>query len=372
MEKKMNLSHGDLQAVSQAKEAVKHEWLDPLRRRPNVLGVAAGVKWTNGQPTGKPAVLVLVSQKVYGGLSKDEMVPTTVSDVPTDVVAIGYPQANVDLLPTLRKEMPSSGETLVDGMNAAPRTVFPAAQPVAPEVLKRRMRPAPGGVSVGHYAITAGTLSTCVYDFLPGATINPPAYGIGIPAKYYILSNNHVLANSNAGCPGDPILQPGPYDGGTYPADVIATLSRSVPIQFYPPLPLNLHQNIVDAAIAEAKFEDIDRLIYWMGPVRGWLKKSEVNVGLLVKKTGRTTNTTFGRVIGINATVDVGYGNGKVARFTDQIITTPMSAGGDSGSLILSAQDSMAAGLLFAGSTEITIANQIENVRALLRVELFP
>ncbi len=51
-------------------------------------------------------------------------------------------------------------------------------------------------------------------------------------------------------------------------------------------------------------------------------------------------------MVAINATVDVGYGGGKVARFTDQIITTPMSAGGDSGSLILSAEDNQAVGLL--------------------------
>jgi hypothetical protein len=47
------------------------------------------------------------------------------------------------------------------------------------------------------------------YDFLPGATVNPPAPGIGVPTKFYLLSNNHVLANSNNAMIGDPILQPG-------------------------------------------------------------------------------------------------------------------------------------------------------------------
>ena len=46
-----------------------------------------------------------------------------------------------------------------------------------------------------------------------------------------------------------------------------------------------------------------------------------------------------------------------------------MSAGGDSGSLIMTF-DNVAVGLLFAGSSVATIANQIEQVRALLRVEV--
>ena len=50
-------------------------------------------------------------------------------------------------------------------------------------------------------------------------------------------------------------------------------------------------------------------------------------------------------------------------------MTTNISAGGDSGSLVLSL-DNVAVGLLFAGSTIATIVNQIENVRSLSRVEV--
>ena len=53
----------------------------------------------------------------------------------------------------------------------------------------------------------------------------------------------------------------------------------------------------------------------------------------------------------------------------EQIITTNMSAGGDSGSLVVTL-DNIAVGLLFAGSSTAMIANQIENVRTLLRVEV--
>ena len=183
------------------------------------------------------------------------------------------------------------------------------------------------------------------------------------------MSNNHVLANSNAAALGDPILQPGPFDGGTDPADRIARLSRFIPITMQPPIPLALHNNLVDCAVAQGEFHDLDREIYWTGYVRGWRRKANVTVGTFVQKTGRTTNYTTGRITGINATVDINYGGGRVARFKDQIVTTNISAGGDSGSLVTT-YDDVAVGLLFAGSTVSTILNQIENVRALLRVEV--
>lgn len=94
-----------------------------------------------------------------------------------------------------------------------------------------------------------------------------------------------------------------------------------------------------------------------------------MSVGDLVKKTGRTTNISFGRVISVDATIDVNYGAAGTARFKDQILTTNISAGGDSGSLVTSL-DNVAVGLLFAGSSVVTVANHIENVRALLRIEI--
>ena len=123
----------------------------------------------------------------------------------------------------------------------------------------------------------------------------------------------------------------------------------------------------MDAAVAAGEFHDLDREIYWVGYVRGWRQKAAVRVGDIVQKTGRTTHYTIGRITTINATVDVGYGGGRTAWFRDQIITTNMSAGGDSGSLVTTL-DNVAVELLFAGSSVATILNQIENVRNLLRV----
>jgi hypothetical protein len=320
VENLMMLPAAAAQEVERVYDAALAEVLPAERPRANVMGVATGVKWSNGRPTGEPALLVLVTHKVAPEqLSAADLVPATIDGMQTDVLQIGFPIAG-------------GNEPLGVGT----------------QTLARRIRPAEGGYSVGHFSITAGTIATCVYDILPGGTITPPAPGVGVPSRYYILSNNHVLAN---------------------PADRIATLSRFIPITFDPPTPRALHNNLVDCAIAAAEFHDIDREIYWTGYVRGWRPRANVTVGTVVQKTGRTTNYTLGRITAVNATVDVGYGGGRVARFRDQIITTNISAGGDSGSLVTTVDD-VAVGLLFAGSSTVTILNQIENVRALLRVEV--
>jgi hypothetical protein len=338
---KMDLPAAAMAEAQKACDASAGDFLEPLKKSPNVVGMGVGVKWKKGKPTGEPALVVLVTQKLEKNqLSSADLVPSKLADMQTDVLAIGYPFAG-------------ESEPLGTGF----------------QTLARRLRPAEGGYSVGHFRITAGTIATCVYDILPGGATSPPSHGIGIPPRYYILSNNHVLADSNNASLGDPILQPGPFDGGVDPTDRIAQLSRFVPITFDPPVPRDQHINLVDAAIAEGQFHDLDREIFWAGYVRGWRRRANVTVGTTVQKTGRTTNYTTGRITAVNATIDVGFGGGRVARFIDQIVTTSISAGGDSGSLVITL-DNVAVGLLFAGSSIATIVNQIENVRSLLRVEV--
>ncbi|HET7855446.1 MAG TPA: hypothetical protein VFL41_03220 [Gaiellaceae bacterium] len=368
-DKKTELTAADAAKLQEPQRRAVDEFMNAETPLANVVGVASGVKWKSGEPTGEPAVVVLVSHKLdKSELAQTDVVPAKIGTTKTDVLEIGFPVAEqFRITPPTRPGLAgdtTNGVTVPVGEEREYVTLAEALQ------LAKRIRPAMGGYSVGHYQITAGTIATCVYDILPGGTTgNKPVHGMGIPPKYFILSNNHVLANTNAGQIGDPILQPGVYDGGTDPADRIATLTRMVPITLEPPTPRAQHRNLVDAAIAEGEFHDLNREIYWIGYVRGWRRKANIAVGNIVQKTGRTTNYTTGRVTAINATVDVGYGGGRVARFFDQIVTTNISAGGDSGSLVLSL-DNVAVGLLFAGSSVATIVNQIENVRSLLRVEV--
>lgn len=87
-----------------------------------------------------------------------------------------------------------------------------------PPVNYSAWRPAPGGLSIGHFRISAGTLGVVVRDRVSGERL--------------ILSNNHVLANSNDAQAGDPVLQPGGADGGSVPEDTIAELLRFEPLEF--------------------------------------------------------------------------------------------------------------------------------------------
>ena len=86
---------------------------------------------------------------------------------------------------------------------------------------RSKFRPAPAGVSVGHFQITAGTIG----GWARGSSGRRRR-------RLLMLSNNHVLANSNAGQFGDSIIQPGRADGGVNPADRVAILERFVPINF--------------------------------------------------------------------------------------------------------------------------------------------
>lgn len=306
---------------------------DMFFAKQNVVGVGIGHKIKNGQDMDEECITVFVSQKLDKALLKDsDLIPENLSGLKTDVVETGVILA---------------GEALAS-----------QNEEVVAESLARRIRPAMGGYSVGHYRITAGTIATMVYD-------NIGDYGI--PPKFYILSNNHVLANSNDASIGDPILQPGPIDGGTIPSDIIAYLSRYIPIKFISGSTIPI--NYVDAAIAEGQFHDLNREIYWIGYITGI--NNNPQIGNIVRKTGRTTNFTTGKILATNAIVDVNYGSGRVARFADQIITTNMSAGGDSGSLLCDISRK-AVGLLFAGSSSITIFNRIANVQSLLGIKLTP
>ncbi len=342
---------------------VQHENESRLFEKPNVVGVGIGLKPGAGKgDTGKPCIAALVSAKLDRDLlSKDELVPAKLGKdgILTDVMEVGDLFAG-DRDDTFMGEMPvlehpARDEEPMELPTAEPqeRSMIHAATATS---LTRRVRPAEGGYSVGHYRVTAGTLGTCCYDSSPF-----PA----TPAKFYILSNNHVLANSNVANIGDPILQPGRVDGGTYPRDVIARLSRYVPIRFWTSTSKPI--NYVDAAVAEGKLQDLDREIFWCG----YIKKlyTAPKVGDILQKCGRTTGFTTGRVTAINATVDVNYGAGRVARFARQIVTTPMSAGGDSGSVVLHRNEE-AVGLLFAGSSSATIINNILYVQSMLRVRV--
>lgn len=328
---------------------IKSQHVKTLKTKLNVNGVAVGHKIVAGKDTGELCVTVLVRKKIAKSqlLSKD-LVPQTIAGIPTDVKEVG--------------------------------------EIVAFQSRTSRWRPAPGGVSIGHYAITAGTLGAFVKDKTTGQTL--------------ILSNNHVMANSNNASVGDSILQPGPADGGRNPQDRIAALERWIPIQFQGgggggngdcflarsasgvlnflakivgsqhrvvPIKISAQANEVDAAVAKPTDNSvITGDIIDIGVITG-TKPATIN--LPVRKSGRTTATTNGTITMLNATVDVGYGGSLVATFENQIVAGAMSSPGDSGSLVVDGSAPLAVGLLFAGSSSTTVINPIDRVLDLLNVQ---
>ncbi|SCX46885.1 hypothetical protein SAMN03159343_1886 [Klenkia marina] len=226
-----------------------------------------------------------------------------------------------------------------------------------PEQLQRRTRPLVPGISVAHPTVTAGTLG--------GFVTRRDVDGL------LVLSNNHVLAASDAASVGDPVLQPGPADGGTA-ADRVGTLTafeRFVATG-----------NLVDAAVA-ALDEGVaaDPAAYPGGALLGAvLPADEVDPDELVEKVGRTTGHTRGRITAVEVDgVGVQYGEGVVHTFDDQIevegLQGSFSEGGDSGSVIWRSSDRAPLGLLFAGSSTggsagggVTFANPLATVLRVL------
>jgi hypothetical protein len=231
------------------------------------------------------------------------------------------------------------------------------------------MRPARPGVSLGHHQITAGTFGCLVQR----------------NGQVFILSNNHILANSNKAQMGDAILQPGPHDGGTL-ADQIGTLEQFIPVGFgisagcgCSPFALLLRllglasprinepgNNTVDCAIARPLSADlVNADILNIGIPSG---VGTVTLGTPVQKSGRTTGLTSGEITQLDVTVSVLYGT-QIAVFRNQLMTGARSQGGDSGSAVLD-MNRQVVGLLFAGSNTATIMNPIQLVLEALQVQV--
>ena len=332
-------------------EEAKSKYERQLFGKPNVVGVMTGHKVRGGERINELSIVCLVEKKLAAEtLQSKELVPATIQDYPTDVIQVGKLMAfDFDY--------------------------------------KARHRPSPMGTSGGHLQVTAGTNGELLKERRSG--------------KFCIGTNNHVGANSNEARIGDPYLQPGIYDGGRYPDDVIGHLLKFIPIVFEDEqggcgvarslssifnfltgligsrtrlisVLRSGQDNLVDAAMIEVAVRDVKSDIPGIGVPKG---SREARLDMDVQKSGRTTgHTTGGTITGIDATIGpVSYGPGKNAYFRDQIIISKegFSAGGDSGSLILDTEG-YAVGKLFAGSdTEnITIANHIHHYLDLLEADL--
>ena len=189
----------------------------------------------------------------------------------------------------------------------------------------------------------------------------------------YILSNNHVLADADTATVGDAISQPGLVDVGcnASAAQTVANFSQAIP----------LHTGNVDAAIAQVVPGEVDTsgAILEIGiPASTTAPDDSTAVGRRVAKSGRTTGLTCASIASVSTNVKVQYqrGCGKGKKFTvlylNQVLvnSSSFSAGGDSGSLIVTADTVQPIALLFAGSSTTTIGNRISDVTSALGVSV--
>lgn len=313
-----------------------------LHSLPNVVSVGWGRQYKDKDPRGEGIVVGVVIKIPIGKLNAKEIVPRVINDMPVDVQEVG----------AIKK--------------------FPLLYPLA---YVSRVRPIQPGFSIGHPDVTAGTLG---------------CFCINKNGEVCLLSNSHVIANSGAAKIGDPIYQPGVYDGGKA-EDKIAELFSFTEIKMEgaPEVPDNCGKakmlkkvidvglravgsrfrisfvaqpfaisNLVDCALARVTEANINPEIRDVGVISG---VTEGTVGLKVHKSGRTTEHTHGEITQVEASVSVDYGAGQTAYFTDQLIAGAMCDGGDSGSAVL-AEDNKIIGLLFAGGEGVTVINRIQNV----------
>jgi hypothetical protein len=201
----------------------------------------------------------------------------------------------------------------------------------------------------------------------------------------YILSNNHVLAKSDNGTAKttDPVTQPGLVDNNCAPGTTVAHFSAAAALKptggSTGPSPSN-----VDAAIAQIVSGTVDAggSILDLGaagansiaaaPPSSTLAvpASVLAANEGVAKSGRSSGLTCSTLQAINVTVSVDYNSSCAgakaftATFINQIIVNGggFSAGGDSGSLVVTSDTARPLALLYGGNSTSTSANPIADV----------
>lgn len=273
---------------------VKEKYSLELLSNPWVTAVGIGTKIIKGEDTHEFCIKVYVSEKFpekfllkYG---RDLIIPKEIEGVKTDI------------------EKMSKKVRGFDAVNLPPEHC-------------RRLRPAPGGCSISHYAVKGrGTLGCWVRDRKTG---NP-----------LLLSCWHVIANKGMALKGDPILQPSRLDGGKLPDDTIAYLERWVDVKM---LGFNLEQckerikmalengikipvNLIDAAVATPVSEDVVSYeILGLGAIRN---VAETKIGDIIYAWGATSGFIRGRVRAVDVDIFIDYPPIGIVLFKDQVIAS--------------------------------------------------
>ncbi len=187
------------------------------------------------------------------------------------------------------------------------------------------------------------------------------------PDNLYLLSSAHVLTQAGVPVPGR-ILQPGLENNGTIADDVIADFIESIPLSFSE----SGNQNLADAGIARIRpgtqvTAEIPELGIPVG-VSGLILE-----GTHVYMAGSASGVTTGKVRDPEFVTEFPYleASGLPGRvgFSRQVLCTPCTNPGDSGSLVVNAARK-AVGLHFAGSESSSVFNRIRYILDYLQLDL--
>ncbi len=203
---------------------------------------------------------------------------------------------------------------------------------------------------------------------------------VAVGATQYILSNNHVLADEDAGTIGDAIIQPSLIDTASpcssFGANTVAHLSQFINLEEANPP--------ADAAIAQvvtspASVDSTGGIIELGDSAPSGVPTNEAPASTIlavtslvpnstaVAKSGRSTGLTCSTIEATDVSVSIQYTHGLGGAsfnvtYTDQIAVNggTFSAAGDSGSLIVSQAGAQPIALLYGGSSTETVGAPVQ------------
>ena len=283
---------------------ISHDYYHYLLNLKNVNAIGYGSKYINGHDTKEPCIHVLVENKIdVSYLTKNTIIPKTFMGIKTDVIKIGK----------LRNKNSDSSEPTL-GM----------------------IRPIEGGYDVSADTKKLGTIGCIVTNIIDNKN------------EYYILSNNHILADGNNIPIGSPIYQPSIYYSSEFYKEQIGTLANFINIKYGNLKPF-LKTNYMDCAIAHITNKNlISNKIAHIGAVKG---VSTPEKDLSIKKVGAMSGLTEGKIETLGVTTISKNPRGKFALFKNQIRASIINKSGDSGSVVLNKKNEII-GLFFSGTDD--------------------
>ena len=277
-----------------------------------------------GKKTGEDAITIFVSKKLpTKQLADSEILPKKINGIQTDVLEIG--------------EVFAGGGPPI------------ATDAQGLEDYKKKYRPIPMGVSHGNITITAGTTGGIVL----------------IDGIKTIATNTHVACENIRDDLSDQELkccQQGAYDGGHTINDYYGRTLKAIVMPEGQPA-FNDFAVVMPDTPSDVLPETLTHHVTPTGTTK-------IAVNDKVWKEGRTTGYTIGEILSLNATINVNYGGDGVVLHKYCILSTDMSAGGDSGSWVykmntpgdsITDEDKDVTLYLFAGSSTHTVHHDIHN-----------